>query len=388
MLPFVNISGDPKQEYLSDGITEQIITALSKVSEMFVIARNSVFAYKGRPVKVQQVSEELGVRYVLEGSVQKEGNQLRITAQLVDALTGHHLWAERYDRDVKAIFALQDELAKKILEAMQVKLTEGAQARLWGKGTQSLDAYLTFLQGVEAIHRLNPDDNALARQLSEEAISLDPEYAGPYLILGYTHLSDIFFGLSRSPDESLKQAEQLAQKALALDPYVVHTHLLLGRAYLLRRQYEQSIAEIEKAIEAGPNEADAYVNLGATLNFAGRPEEAIPLVQKAIRLNPFPPTWYFLTLGHSYQQTGRYEEAIELYKISVQREPNNLFSRVRLTDTYILSGSEEEARAEAREVLQINPKFSIEGYAKNLPYKNGEETERLREALRKAGLPD
>jgi adenylate cyclase len=386
VLPFVNISGDPKQEYLSDGITEQIITTLSKISEMFVISRNSTFTYKGKPVKVKQVSEELGVRYVLEGSVQKEGNQLRMTAQLVDALTGHHLWAERYDRDVKDIFALQDEIAKNILEAMQVKLTEGERARMWGKGTQSLDAYLKMLQALEAAYRQNPDDNALARQLSEEAISLDPEYARPYLILSSTYLSDIWFGLSKSPSESLKQAEQLAQKALALDPSVGYTHLILGGVYLLRRQHELSIAEMEKAIAKSPSEADAYASLGHCLTFAGRPEEAIPLIKKAIRLNPFPQAFNFQHLGQAYRVTGRYEEAIESFKIALQREPNYFFPHISLAVTYILSGREEEARAEAREVLRINPKFSVEQFAKTLPFKNEEETERVCEALRKAGL--
>ena len=211
VLPFVNMSGDPKQEYFSDGITEEIITALSKVPKLFVIARNSTFAYKGKPVKVQQVSEELGVRYVLEGSVRKGGEKIRITAQLIDALGGHHLWAERYDRNLSDIFAVQDEITKNIITALQVTLTEGEQARAAAKGTNNLEAYLKYLQANEHIYQFSIEGNALGKQLAKEAIALDPEYAGAYRVLARAHMLDVWLGTSKFPEESIAKAIELVQ---------------------------------------------------------------------------------------------------------------------------------------------------------------------------------
>jgi TolB-like protein/class 3 adenylate cyclase len=200
VLPFNNLSEDPNQEYFSDGLTEEIITALGSVPKLFVIARNSTFTYKGKPVKVQQVSEELGVRYVLEGSIKKAGDKVRISAQLIDAITGHHLWAKRYDRNLSDIFAVQDEITKEIITAMQVRLTEGEQVRAAAKGTNNLEAYLKYLQAHELIYRLNPESNALGRQLTEEAIALDPEYAWAYNLLARTHITDVWFGLVNPPN--------------------------------------------------------------------------------------------------------------------------------------------------------------------------------------------
>jgi TolB-like protein/class 3 adenylate cyclase len=217
VLPFDNMSGDPEQEYISDGLTEHIISALSKVHDLFVIARNSTFTYKGKPVKVQQVAEEMGVRYVLEGSVRKAEDRVRITVQLIDALTGYHIWSESYDRELKDIFALQDEITMKVVTAMQVKLTTGEQARIYGKGTSSLKAYLKFLEAVEPFNLYKKEANVRAKQLLEEAIALDPEFSNAYSFLGDCHLFDAIFGWSKSPPKSIKTAFELAQKALSLD---------------------------------------------------------------------------------------------------------------------------------------------------------------------------
>jgi len=214
VLPFDNLSEDPEQGYFSDGLTEEIITALSSVPKLFVIARNSTFTYKGKPVKVQQVAEELGVRYVLEGSVRKGGDKIRITAQLIDAITGNHLWAERYDRNVDDIFAVQDEITKKIITAMQIKLTKGEEVKAASKGTNNLDSYLKCLQANELINKINPESNALANQLAQEAIALDPEYAWAYYVLGRSHMMDVWVRASRSPKESIGKAIGLVQKAI------------------------------------------------------------------------------------------------------------------------------------------------------------------------------
>ena len=386
VLPFVNMSDDPKQEFFSDGMTEEIITALAKVPHLFVVARNSTFAYKGKSVNVQKVSEELGVRYVMEGSVRKAGDRLRITAQLIDALTGHHKWAERYDRDLKDIFALQDEITMKVLLALEVKLTEGEQARLYGKGTDNLDAYLKVLQGREHKYRLTKEDNAVARQMFEEAIALDLEYAMAYRFLAGTHMMDVWFRSSKSPQQSLERAIELVQKAIALDDSLAGAYGLLGQLYTMKRQHEKAIAEAERAVALDPNSADAHAFLGQSLHYAGRHEEATALLKKAIRLNPIPPNWYLLFLGHSYRAMGRCEEAIAQYKEALHRRPNNLFAYTGLAATYSLSDREEEARVAAGEVLRIQPKFSLEYFAKTLPFKNQADKERYVGALRKAGL--
>jgi adenylate cyclase len=385
VLPFVNMSDDPKQEYLSDGITENIITGLSKIPRLFVIARNSTFVYKGKGVKVQQVAEDLGVRYVLEGSVQRSGNRVRVTAQLIDAITGNHLWAERYDRDLKDIFAVQDEITMKILGDMQVKLTEGEQT-LRGKPPRNLEAYLKLLQALEYIQRFNIEGNIRGKQLAEEAIALDPEFAAAYNMLASTHMMDVWLGLSKSPKESLEKAVELTQKAISLDSKDPRYYAFIGYLYTMKRDHNRAIAEGEKAVVLDPGGADANAWLGNTLNYADRPKEAIPLFEKAIRLNPFGPTWYFLNFGNSYRMIGQYEEAITQYKKALRLAPNNILAHLCLAGTYSLSGRDEEARAEADEALKINPKFSLESYAKTLPYKNQAQLDRYVEALRQAGL--
>jgi TolB-like protein/Tfp pilus assembly protein PilF len=386
VLPFINMSEDPKQEFFSDGITEEIITALGKVPKLFVIARNSTFTYKGRPVKVQRVSEELGVQYVLEGSVRKDGNNIRIAAQLIDALTGNHVWAERYDRNLKDIFAVQDEITKKIITAMQVKLTEGEQAQAHAMGTKNLEAYLKYLQARELSNRLNPESNALAKQLAEEAIALDPMYAWAYSVLAHTHIADSWLGTSKSPRDSIEKSIDLLQKAIILDDTCADAHRLLGYTFSMTGQHDKAVAEGEKAVALNPNSADSHMQFGKILTFAGRYEESIPELQKAIRLNPIPPNIYLYSLGISYTLMGQYNEAITWCEKAVRREPNSLFARLFMAAVYSRAGRDEEARIEAAEVLRINPKFSLEKFAKSVTYKNQEDVERTVSALRKAGL--
>ncbi len=389
VLPFDNMSGDPEQEYFSDGLTEEIITALSKTPKMFVIARNSTFTYKGKPVKVNQVAEELGVRYVLEGSVRKAEDRVRITAQLIDALTGHHLWAERYDRDLKDIFALQDEITMKIINALQVELTEGEHARLWGKGTNNLQAYLKSLRAREYYLTQTKEGNALARRFAEEAIALDPEYAPPYHFLSVTHFMDVLFRTTKSPEQSMKRAVELIQKAIALDDSYALAHGWLGFLYTyIMRKYEKGIMEAQKGVALDPNGAHGYLYLSLSLRFAGKFEEAIQAIEKAIRLNPFPPVTYFKFACSAYYGAGRYEEAIAVGKKAVKVSPNDAGSHMILATAYSLAGRQEEARIAAKEVLRLNPKFSVAFWRKMLPYKNQADTERVIGAMLNAGLPE
>jgi adenylate cyclase len=386
VLPFNNMSGDPEQEYFSDGLTEELITALSKTPKMFVIARNSTFTYKGKPVKVKQVAEELGVRYVLEGSVRKAGNRVRITAQLIDALTGRHLWAERYDRDLKDIFALQDEITIKIISALQVKLTDGEQARISARGTQNLEAYLKLLKAYESLYTVTKEGFAQARRLCEEAIALDPEYAAAHGLLGATHFMDLVIESSKSPKESLNRAFESIKRAKALKNDPVSTSLL-GFLYVMTRQYDKGIEECERAVALVPNSGRAHIWMGVVLHYAGRHEEAVRYAEQALRLDPLAPGWYFRILGQAYSWVGRYEEAIAAYKKSLQRAPNDIFTHLHLTTTYSWAGRLEEAHTQAAEVLRINPKYSVE-QAKTILYKNKTDRERFVNALRKAGLPE
>jgi len=384
ILPFDNLSGDSSQDYFSDGITENIIAALSTLSNLFVIARNSSFTYKGKPVKVQQVAEELGVRYVLEGSVQRSGDRVRITAQLIDALKGHHLWAENYDRNLKDIFTLQDEVTKEIVTALHVKLTQGEQARLEAKSTDNLKAYLKFMQAREYISEINIERNALGRQLVEEAIALDSQFGAAHRLLGVTHWHDTWMGVSKSPKESLAKAIELVQKAIELDDGYAHS--VMGFLLSQIGQYDRAVAEAERGVALNPNSADSHAFLGITLRFSGRYQEAIPQLEKAVRLNPIPPGWYLHNLGMVYFRTGRYEEGIKECEEGVRLEPTSLYARLELAAVYSLAGLDEKARTEATEVLRMNPKFSLEEFGKRFTSKDQESKERFLGALRKAGL--
>jgi adenylate cyclase len=389
VLPFVNMSEDPKQEFLGDGITESIITALSKVPRLYVIARNSTFTYKGKPVKIKQVSEELGVRYVLEGSVQRSGDRVRITAQLIDALTGNHLWAESYDRELKDIFALQDEITIKVLGSTKVKLTEGGQVgrpEKYFKGKQGLDCYLKLTEANGYYNRWNIEDNNLARRMIEEAIAMCPENPMGYYHLGWVYHHDYMLGNTKSPRETIEKSMELAQKALAMDDSIAEAHGLLCALYIRKREYDKAIAEGERAVALNPGGTSVLLNYARSLTVAGRPEEGIPLFQKAIRLNPFGPPHLYREFGHALRYAGRFEEAVSAYKKAIQLAPDNIYPHIFLAATYIQMHREKEARAEAAEVLRIDPKFSVDYLANVLSYKDQSEIDKVVSALRKAGL--
>jgi len=384
VLPFDNMSGDQKQEYIVDGITENIITTLSKVPNLFVISRNSSFTYKGKPVKVQQVSEELGVQYVLEGSVQRSGDKVRVIAQLIDAIDGKHLWSERYDRDFKDIFKLQDELAFKVVGSLIVKLTEGEGVRLLGKNIPSnLQFNEKLFEAEFYLGQFNKEANIRAKELYKEAINLEPEYFGGYAGLAFAHFMDVHLGLSSSPRESLGEAFKLCKKAITLDDSQDLPHTILGHIYAMSGKLDKAIAEGELAISLNPNSAGAYIMLGRTLTYAGRPEEAIDLIKKGVRLRPL--NLCNLTLGNVYREVGQYEEALAEYKKCIKNNPKNILTHVNLAETYALAGRYEEARESWSEVKKLDPKMSVEKEFKNWPY-GPESRERTIAAIHKAGI--
>ncbi|HEV8713343.1 MAG TPA: tetratricopeptide repeat protein [Candidatus Binatia bacterium] len=389
VLPFVNMSQDPEQEYFSDGITEDITSDLSKLSSLFVIARNSAFTYKGKAVKVQDVSKEMGVRYVLEGSVRKAGEQVRVTAQLVDGTTGGHLWSERYDRLMKDIFALQDEIVQQIVANLRVEVQEAELERVQRVPTENLNAYDFYLRGWEAWMRAfretRKELNERARQMFEKAIELDPQYARAYALLSMTYWLDRFYLWNPTP-QVLEQQSDLARKAIVLDPALPVAHAALGWVYLFKRQHEQALAEVEQAIILDPNSAESYSLLGNFLVWAGRPEEAIGWVEKAMRLNPRCGLPCLLNLGWAYRQAGQYEQALVPYKQALALAPNGLAPHWNLAVCYAELGRQEEAQAEATEILRVYPQFSVEAWRPFMPFKDPARLERELAASHKAGL--
>jgi len=387
VLPFVNMSGDLGQEYFSDGLTEQIINGLCKVSDLFVIARNSSFAYKGKSVNAQQVGKELGVRYILEGSVQKAADRVRITAQLIDATTGYHLWSENYDRDLSDIFALQDEITLKIMSALRIKLTWGEQARLWGKVT-NIRAFDKEMRGADCFHRNNEIDNKQARHFFKEAINIDNDSAIAYIMLGFTHLLDFVFGWSKSPKESFEHAEKNVEKALALNDSIDLAHSLLGWIYLFKRKHDEAIKAGERAVELNPNGAEAHASLAFILILSDKIELAIKLLKRAFRLNPIPQSGFYVILAEAYRSNGQYEKAIELCEKTLSGNPDNLSAYLVLAASYSSLNRIEDARKAVEEILRIQPGFSLEYYSNTIPFKNQEMFDKYINALRKAGLAE
>ena len=393
VLPFVNMSGDPEQDYIADGFTENIITGLSQIPEMFVIARNSVFTYKGKPVKIKQVSEELGVKYVLEGSVQKTGDRLRVNAQLIDALKGHHLWAERFDRELKDLFKLQDEITIKVVNDLEVKLVRGEYGA-WAQ-TDNFEAWRHLIKGNRHFDRMTKMDNRKAREHYEQALKLEPDYAVAWCWLAWTHVIDAIFGFSESFGDSIKRALEIAQKTSERWP-AFSRHTFMNQIYHIQGQREKAIAEGEKAIAFAPNDPRSHILLATSLNAAARPEEAIVYAKKAMRLEPYYPAWFVsLILAPSYDQAGRYEESLTVNKKLLERAlkgewPPQMAHRY-LALSYARLDRMEEAQAHAAELLKIDPNFSVGRWRRSPAfsiYKDQKWLDSRAEMMRKAGLPD
>jgi len=387
VLPFENLSGDPNQDYLVDGMTETIITELSRFRGLFVIARDSTFNYKGKPVKVQQAAEELGVQFILEGSVQRSADRLRTTAQLIDATTGNHLWAESYDRELSDIFAVQDQVTERIvasLGAYQGELAEAARGRAKRKDPASFSAYDAFLVGMEHKHRFTKADNETAETLFNKAIELDPQFAQAHVGLAWVHIQKFWFGWTDALEQAVAQTREAAQTAIALDPSEAEAHWLLAEAYLADGQYERSEAAFERALALNPNHADLLAGWGYASVILGEPERGIEFIEKAMRLNPHYPDWYDRSLGTAAYMSRRYDDAIAAFRKVTQHVIQN---RLYLAASYAQLGRLEEAQAEVAEAMALDPGISVEKLSRIETYRNPADLEHLRDGLRKAGLP-
>ena len=385
VLPFANLAGDPEQEYFADGITEDLITELSRFQEIRVIARNSVLTYKTKPVRVQEVGHDLGVRYVLEGSVRKAGGRVRITAQLIDAATGHHLWAERFDRELADIFAVQDEVTGRIVATLAGKLAESERRRARSGQTENLEAYDCVLRGRELWERFTPEANREARRLYEKAIELDPDYARAYASLAWTYLVEHSERWGNAEDQPLERALELARQGVMVNPASHSNHLALGQVCLSKGLYDEALEALETAIELNPNDADGYAFLARALSFAGRPDEAIDLMDKAQRLNPAAPHWYAWNLGMAYYLARRYDDAVSALR---KGRPLGAMAYRWLAAAYGQLGRELEAKAAAEEYLKRTPDFSLASHLEMLPFQHAEDREHYAAGLRKAGLSE
>jgi adenylate cyclase len=393
VLPFDNMSGDPEQEYFADGISEDLITALSKIRWFFVIARNSSFTYKGQAVEVTRVAEELGVRYVIEGSVRKAGNRVRISAQLIDATTGRHVWAERYDRSLADIFELQDEMTQTIVGAVEPELSEAERVRAMRKPPGNLDAWETYQRGLWHLWSFTKEDMTEAQRLFQKVHELDPTFAIAHAYESYSHYLDTMLGFAKEPEKSLAAASTAANKALALDDKDPVAHFALGRVYMLQGTHDASVAELEKALDLNPSFAQAHHGLGFALVLSARVEEAAESLDKAIRLSPRDPvlwgTMCFRSIACNLLQ--QYEAAVDWARRAVH-EPRAVgggyWAHAVLASALGNLGQTAEAREAVHEALQRKPDLSLAYLETTLPTKQPGGLELYLDGLRKAGLPD
>lgn len=384
VLPFTNMSEDPEQEYFSDGLTEDLITDLSKVSGLFVIARNSVFAYKGKSVTIKTIGQELGVKYVLEGSIRKVGNRVRITAQLIDAKSEGHLWAERYDRDLEDIFSVQDEVRNKIVTALSVELTSDDERRMKKKSTSDLRAYDYYLRGMELYSTKMQSSLEKSKDMFRKAIDIDPGYARAYASLGHTVLMEWIFGFRE--DASLEEAFALANQAIAADPDESAGYGLLGHVYLWTKQHDKGIVQIRKAIALGPSNAEWIAALGEQLTWSGNPLDGISYLEQAMRQDPQYPAWYLWNLGHAHYLAGQYELAVDIFQRALVKDSDFWPSHAFLALAYDALGDSDKAAIEIGKALGATKNQPLLSWEARLPYRDPKLAVQLVGRLNEMGL--
>jgi len=389
VLPFDNMSGDPEQEYFADGMAEDIITALSHMPWFFVIARNTTFTYKGRAVDVKQVARELGVQYVLEGSVRKGGNRLRITAQLIDAMTGKHVWAERYDREIVDIFAVQDEVTEAIVGAVAPEFLSIEAKRAQRKDPGLLDAWECVMRGRALVWKMGHEEVAEARKLFERAIQLAPSGEFGMSDLAFVHFLEFYYRWSGSPERSSIEMMRAAEKAVAVDDHDAWAHTMLGLVNLFARRWDEALPAVERAIELNPNFAPALGVRGLVLALVGEADKAIESLDNADRLSPrdsFMALWIMGRVWANFIDR-RYEEAVKTAQQAIRLAPNNPTYRRQLAASYGMMDRIDEAQAAIQEYLRLEPNHTVAD-SRKIPTKIPEHLERFLDGLRKAGLPE
>jgi adenylate cyclase len=388
VLPFTNMSGDPEQEYFSDGISEDVITDLSKIAGLMVISRNSSFTYKGRPVDTRAVGRDLGVRSVLEGSVRRAGNRVRITAQLIDAASGGHLWAERYDRDLTDLFAVQDDVTRRIVEALKLTLSPAEKTRIADGGTRNIDAYDCFLRGREFLlgETKNRDKFEQSITFFMRALELDSNYSRAYAGLGWAYVYDYQNRWSDDSNISLALAKSNANQAIKSDPNEPLGRIVASLVATFEKDFVEAKSEADIALSLNPNSSEALASLGNIRTFSGRPSEAIPLIERAMRLDPVYRQQYLHLLGVASLLAGKYENAAVLLRQRILLVPGTDFTRAVLVSTLGHLGEVDEARRVWRELKEINPQYSFSEHFARQPFKNEEDVQRIAEGLAKAGL--
>lgn len=388
VLPFDNLSGDPQQGYFADGISEDLTTDLSRLSGLFVVSRNSSFAYRGRSVDVRTVAEELGVRYVLEGSVRRAGERIRINAQLVDGVNGGHIWAERFDGGLADVFALQDEVNRKIVAALEVSLTDQEEQRFDRVETTRPEAYDALLRGIEQYNTFTAETVVQARELFKQAIEIDPNYARAYANIALTHATDVNFFWSKNRAESIRLGLEFADKALALDSGIPQIYLTRSILYLSQRQHEAAFEAAKRTIEVHPNYADGFATLAFIASYSGQFKDGLVAIDRAMRVNPQGTGVYLSVKGRILYQMGRYEEALPLLEEAIERNP--AFDRIHLTlaATYARLGRKDDAAWSVEEALAINPKITLTREQRESIYRHKEDLEHFVEGLRLAGVPE
>ena len=388
VLPFANMSSVPDQEFFADGMTDDIITALSRIRELFVISRNSSFVYKGRAVRLEDVARELGVRFILEGSVRTAGNRVRVTAQLIDGLSGGHVWAENFDGDLDDIFAVQDEITRNIALAMQVKLTHGESARLWEGQTKSLRAWEKMPLGRDLFLRFNRVDNRDAQRVFKEALGIDPNYTGAMLQLGMTYWWEARFDVSADKERCLQFAEQQVERALGIDPDMGSAYMLRGAIAFLRDRHDEAIGLCQKAVDLAPSDAWATACLGLVCIYGGESERAVAALKTAMRLSPYYPAWYTYNFALANLWSGSLATAQEAAEAHLKQEPDEPYSYLILATVYGFQQREDDAVRTISELKKRFPAFGIKEIMLSQRYKEREKLDRVVEVLRRAGLPD
>lgn len=391
VLPFDHLGADGDERHFGDGLTEDLITSLSQISALFVVARNSTFVYRGKSVNIPQVAEELGVRYVLEGSIQVSDDQVRITAQLIDALSGTHLWAEKYDRELTGLFELQDAITNEIVSALRINLTQGEEVRVHRKHTSSLEAWNQVGRGMEYFYQGDKAGNLAARRYFEKAIEIDENYAVAMTLLGWTHWFDAFRGYGEDAAKSLATTAELAQKAMAIEGDFPDVHALQGAIHLLKGEFDKAIASARRAVEYNPNHATNTALLAMILHNSGELDEAIAIFKRAMRLSPYYPDWFLMELGFTYLDAGRHAEAIVALEGFIQRGPSSeqlAHARIALALSHHAQGDFAEARAEIDKAKEAVPGMTIAFFTNHSLNRDQSDPERALGILRALGLPD